>query len=997
VLAISGDFEGMRPYELATQEKTKEAFHVYLFESIAMGKVNVINKLLLGGVPVGLSDGFTLCDTPLHWACSFGFTPVASLLLSHGADVAATNAEGQTALHYACKNNNAILAEMLLNEGANMEALDVQGRNPLSLVPAVAANASGGGAAEGGISSGGGGGEGGENVSSLSLIAKLFAAPPAPTFALRKQYQESIATALLSRTASLDSGGGGCGGGSFGVQCGGEDYTFFEGDDDDEEGEEEDGAGNNNGEPLLVLWPPPQRQHRGRKQAPLVLSSSTNISICAESKEIDTVTLLVDTLSSFGFQTEVLHPSAGAKIRLSIDQHACPGRHRFELTIDASQVSLVASDSTSLLYAVYTLVQLLQLHSEIHNNSADGSVVMEVPAIVISDWPDVANRAVLWSYRGAADTSLHGMKSNVELMSRLRINTLMLAISPEIDDGFSPTGATSSSIPEHTATAEYVCDLEETCARNFVDLVPTVVLTSLDQRLPLEVLKSFTFPMITIVLLYEQRAVGAEMMAAMAADQQSSLGGDAGRSHQEITSPPSTHGNSDGGNGAASVEMRTVITALDVENAVRQRCADIMSTAKHAGFTTITLACSAWTRQVAAPQSIAFRFGLECVERSVSLLFPSTHFLKPVICALDFIRTLASTSSKKNKEFGTSLSVMPAFLDSDFMMPSLLLKYYCFLHAGFSWNSVSMTDMLGEPSKADASIIREVASLLIFSQQTEVASEAYTSILALFTGDLFKNNGSSTSSASESAATPGVGEAAEGQAYNPAELARIEKMLWSLLTAQQSATEASVPTKAEAAQCLKYYRRLLNAAKWRLGGGGSGIEMTQCTLEVDELLTVVNILCVIARAIVLSHTAIEKSGVSSSPHILPHTFGSLLQALPPGTNSDTANSLLESLEHCASLWKRRFGSLWFVRKGGLASSSTSLSSYSLDFVSSSSSLASRGARILVRKEGSAKEARARFFTKTSAIPTTSIFSSSAIRDKLPTPQVVDATFTRLFG
>jgi len=35
-------------------------------------------------------------------------------------------------------------------------------------------------------------------------------------------------------------------------------------------------------------------------------------------------------------------------------------------------------------------------------------------------------------------------------------------------------------------------------------------------------------------------------------------------------------------------------------------------------------------------------------------------------------------------------------------------------------------------------------------------------------------------------------------------------------------------------------------------------------------------------------------------------FGELLEHLAPGTKSDIANSLLESLEHCGKLWKKRY-------------------------------------------------------------------------------------------
>jgi len=52
----------------------------------------------------------------------------------------------------------------------------------------------------------------------------------------------------------------------------------------------------------------------------------------------------------------------------------------------------------------------------------------------------------------------------------------------------------------------------------------------------------------------------------------------------------------------------------------------------------------------------------------------------------------------------------------------------------------------------------------------------------------------------------------------------------------------------------------------------------------------------------LSYTSLEKK--QSIPSDLK--FGELLEHLAPGTKSDIANSLLESLEHCGKLWKKRY-------------------------------------------------------------------------------------------
>ena len=57
-------------------------------------------------------------NTPLHKAAQFGYISIIQLLIENGADVNASNSEGETALHYAMKKNNAELEEYLRNQGA---------------------------------------------------------------------------------------------------------------------------------------------------------------------------------------------------------------------------------------------------------------------------------------------------------------------------------------------------------------------------------------------------------------------------------------------------------------------------------------------------------------------------------------------------------------------------------------------------------------------------------------------------------------------------------------------------------------------------------------------------------------------------------------------------------------------------------------------------------------------------------------------------------------
>lgn len=317
------------------------------------------------------------------------------------------------------------------------------------------------------------------------------------------------------------------------------------------------------------------------------------------------------------------------------------------------------------------------------------------------------------------------------------------------------------------------------------------------------------------------------------------------------------------------------------------------------------------------------------------------------------------------------------------------LQYCCFLHAGFAWNRLISLDMLGlgpgphqqlssaDPLKPntrdailDASILREVASLIIFSTQTEQdkhASGIYSAVLSLLTGEFLiseiaptgaavAGGGGSGSSgqASGVSAPAGLGDVgvSSGNDVSPRDLAAVEAILWSLVASPSSVfVSAAAPSKDGTAKCLRFYRRLLLNVKYRVGaqnlssaqqvpvstapiiapattapkrtflqnwtgyGGDSGAartEKVQTSLEqeFEELFAVLHLLSILCRAIVLSYNALEKKAGAFTAEEL--SFSALLDCLPLGTKSDIANLLLESLEHFSNVLKKRFDRLSFT-------------------------------------------------------------------------------------
>ncbi len=104
-----------------------------LHEAAAVGDLEPV-EAALDGDPDGVNsyshDGWT----PLHLAAFFGHTPVATLLLDRGADLAAIsrNRIENQPLHAAVANGQASVAALLLDRGADPDAVS-RGWTPLRL------------------------------------------------------------------------------------------------------------------------------------------------------------------------------------------------------------------------------------------------------------------------------------------------------------------------------------------------------------------------------------------------------------------------------------------------------------------------------------------------------------------------------------------------------------------------------------------------------------------------------------------------------------------------------------------------------------------------------------------------------------------------------------------------------------------------------------------------------------------------------------------------
>lgn len=1096
-LAVKGTFGealGLFPYEMASTEAAKSAFHIYLFEAIALSNIEMVQNLLKGGVPPTVSDGSSKMDSALHWAASSGEKEIIKLLVSYGADLNYMNTLGQTPLHCACASTNSESVYFLLEAGADKNICDEEGRTPFHLVTfskqkadseprkiiEMLENATSVKKVPGpnsdrlGSSMDAGDKEslvGVEGPSSQARVKPSSASYPNPNSSgggsqFNREFAASMDSAmggdLIRDSASVMSGGMRSRLNSQDTKAG------F-----DEEEDAADGCQMLPLDPILVLWPPPQRMNR-RNHYPFVLSNDAIITLSAPSSELESVSFLIESLARFQFKVEISPPLVGSIIKMHVDPNICAKRNSYEVIVDPGQVQIIGADSVGIRYGVNTFVQLMQLHSDLTVLEASAIAIMKLPSVHISDWPDIDHRAVLWSHRSIAVHNQDILHDMVGLLSKIRINTLHLAIDNALDaheiidddfnivsggapiaewgaEGeFSGVAATSSaeeneddSSGEEAGISSSIADLSDECARNHIKLVPSLTLSSLDQRVPSKKLRKFEGGAIVITLDYEQQHVAQELIAAMKKKEAEII-------QRRREQPPAAGGGEEerGSAGAVDEDASRVVTKTDVENAIKQRCVDIVCSVKEAGFSTVTLVCNEWIKRVVNPLEVVFRFGLSGVERSASVMCPARYACKQILCVNEFIRNMHFATAKAN-DAGSSTLVFPAFLDNDVMMPLLLSKYHSFLFSGFAWNSHSVVDMLGDIHSPDASVLREVSYLLIYPTQPDVNLPEYRAVLGLFTGELFAGSDREEDRAQQ------LSPASAGSTQESSVVAKAELVLYALLHSRENVGNFHALDQADVVLCAKYYKRFLSMSQWRLG-------KTKSTLEMEELFALVNLVHGLAKAMVYSYAGKEKimrslhpefsragpkatgkaasystpvsspgkaSTIAESPAIgadgSPYaggktsgngvstgsgleatvTYSTLLSWVAPGTNSDTANLLLEALEHLSVLWQRRYRSVWFHQPDFYAN----LSRKRVVYLSANDQQASASViKPVIAPDPHMKhdgqdsmlaplKIRQNFYRRErEGVPTTAIFNAG-IMARLPQPRVVEQTFLRLFG
>lgn len=101
--------------------------------AVFFGHQSTVAALLAAGAEVNIASRETMKVTPLHSAAAARQLEIARVLLAHGADVNARQADsGFTPLHEAAANGDLELAKLLLEKGADINARMKDGQTPLA-------------------------------------------------------------------------------------------------------------------------------------------------------------------------------------------------------------------------------------------------------------------------------------------------------------------------------------------------------------------------------------------------------------------------------------------------------------------------------------------------------------------------------------------------------------------------------------------------------------------------------------------------------------------------------------------------------------------------------------------------------------------------------------------------------------------------------------------------------------------------------------------------
>jgi hypothetical protein len=311
----------------------------------------------------------------------------------------------------------------------------------------------------------------------------------------------------------------------------------------------------------------------------------------------------------------------------------------------------------------------------------------------------------------------------------------------------------------------------------------------------------------------------------------------------------------------------------------------------------------------------------------------------------------SSTNSTTSQQHSTSLPTGTQTLSSDGLPPDSSNGQAASPRQRTSsiapLESSLSSELINPQLYIDISILREVASLIIFRRRADNSNPIFLGLLNIFAGDYMlaksiqKGNQEGTNSL-DTSTTEIIPP--------PAQLLAVENYLVSLISYPSSTLQSSkIPNKDILSLLLKQYRRILTIMQWKIGSNqylsrtdnnSTVKDLKGLDHEVHELLTMIHLLSILCRTHIISYLSYYKTkpNTRSSTNKIPMsslisksdsdlslsqhhhdvlisetmiTLETLISSLPPGSKSDMTNLLLEALEQCSNAFLSRYEFLTF--------------------------------------------------------------------------------------
>jgi hypothetical protein len=291
------------------------------------------------------------------------------------------------------------------------------------------------------------------------------------------------------------------------------------------------------------------------------------------------------------------------------------------------------------------------------------------------------------------------------------------------------------------------------------------------------------------------------------------------------------------------------------------------------------------------------------------------------------------------------------------------------IYAGFAWNRASSADILSIDLRAGESrpvvpehygqLLRQVFKTYLLapsSSSSKTPDTVISMLLDILSGNisaLIDPNDSSYAPVAQpltmtsfffTSYTPSIPLADEHQpvkaeqtSTGQSSLSSSEMRIWPISISAAYLSNAIAISKLESSRCLRVYRRIINTVGWKPTSGAGKLladvaadmnsnarhskiqallDSLPHSLDMEEYFATIHLHSILAKAVIYGYNMQEKSvtprksksseNVAAVTTAAGSTIDGLIKLLPPGTKSDIANSLLESIEHVSIIWRKKY-------------------------------------------------------------------------------------------